>query len=130
VDIESDHHTNVLKVPSQAILGRTTDELPTQIRDSNPNVNKANSQTTVVYRMQDGKAVVIPVTVGASDLTHTIIKSGLAEGDVIITGPYKALEKLAHDQKVKDEKAATQPSTQSSTRPATQPSKKDQAGRA
>ena len=129
VDIESDHHTNILKVPSQAVLGRTTDELPSAVRDSNPNVNKANSQTTVVYRMKEGKAVVVPVTVGASDLTHTIIKAGLTDGDVIITGPYKALEKLAHDQKVKDEKATTRPSTQPSTAPATQQAQRDQAAR-
>lgn len=126
VDIETEHHTGVLKVPSQAILGRTTDELPAQIRDNNPNVNKTTTQTTVVYRMVDGKAVVTPVVVGSSDLTYTIIKSGLSEGEMLITGPYKALEKLAHDQKVKDEKAATQPSTQ----PATQATKKDQASRA
>jgi HlyD family secretion protein len=130
VDIESAHHTNILKVPSQAILGRTTDELPAQVRDGNPNVNKASSQTTVVFRMKDGKAVAVPVVVGASDLTHTVIKAGLADGDLVITGPYKALEKLAHDQKVKDEKAATQPSTQPSTRPATQPSKKVSAASA
>jgi HlyD family secretion protein len=120
VDIESQHHTNILKVPSQAVLGRTTDELPAQVRDGNPNVNKSSSQSTVVFRMKDGKALVVPVVVGASDLTHTVIKSGLADGDMVITGPYKALEKLAHDQKVKDEKAATRPSTQPTSAPATQ----------
>jgi len=52
------------------------------------------------------------VKVGPSDVTHTIIDSGLAEGDQVIVGPYKVLEKLANDQKVKDEKtvpSSTQP---------------------
>lgn len=115
VDIETVRHNNVLKLPSQAVLGRSTDELPAQIRDGNPNVHRTTAQTTVVYRAIDGKAVVTPVTVGPSDLTHTMIKSGLSEGDLIITGPYKALEKIAHDQKIKDEKATTKPSTQPTT---------------
>jgi hypothetical protein len=40
---------------------------------------------------------------------HTIIESGLKEGDVIVAGPYKILESLQHDQKLRDEKATTQP---------------------
>jgi hypothetical protein len=55
----------------------------------------------------DGKAIITPVEVGPSDLTHSAILAGLNEGDQIITGPYKVFEKLAHDQKVKDEKTAT-----------------------
>jgi hypothetical protein len=37
-------------------------------------------------------------------LTHTIILSGLKEGDKIVVGPYKILDKLQHDQKLKDER--------------------------
>jgi HlyD family secretion protein len=111
-DVETEHHTKVFKVPSQAVLGRTTDDLPPAIRDGNPLVDRGATQTTVVYRFVDGKAVVTPVKVGPSDLTHTLIQAGLSDSDKIITGPYKALEKLAHDQKVKDEKATTQPATQ------------------
>ena len=58
----------------------------------------------VVYRYIDNKAVVTPVTIGPSDLTHILIKSGLNKDDPIIIGPYKVLELLKHDQKVKDEK--------------------------
>jgi predicted component of type VI protein secretion system len=65
------------------------------------------------------------VAIGASDLTHTVIKSGLNEGDVIIVGPYKALESLAHGQKVKSEKdVTTKPATTAPTivaAPATAP---------
>ena len=96
------------------MLGRTTDELPADIRDKSADVNRGNSQTTVVYRFIDGKAIATPVTVGPSDLTHTLIESGVTEADRIITGPYKVLEKIAHDQAVKDDKATTQPATQAS----------------
>lgn len=110
-EIETTRHTNLIKAPSQAVLGRQLDDLPAELRDR-PEVDKTKSIVPVVYRYKDGKAVATPVVIGASDLTHTIIKSGLADGDLIITGPYKVLETLKHDQKVKDERAAaTQPAT-------------------
>lgn len=114
-EIETTRHTNLIKAPSQAVLGRQLDDLPADLRDR-PEVDKTKSIVPVVYRYKDGKAVATPVIIGASDLTHTIIKSGLAEGDLIITGPYKVLESLKHDQKVKDERgAATQPATTSAS---------------
>lgn len=104
VDIETEKHTDIIKVPTQAVLGRTYDSLPLEIRDNSPLVDKAKTYATVVYSYVDNKAVVTPVEIGASDLTHTIVKRGLKEGEKIITGPYKVLEGLRHDQSVKDER--------------------------
>jgi HlyD family secretion protein len=118
VEIQTRRHEDVLKVPSQAVLGRPTDELPQIIRDGNPNVDKTKTLSTVVYRLIDGKAVVTPVAVGASDLSDTIIDGGLSAGDRIITGPYKVLETLAHDRAVKEEAAAT--TTTTTTQPVAQ----------
>jgi len=106
VEIETRRHADVLKVPSQAVLGRRVDELPAKIRDDNPNVDARKTFATVVYRLVDGKAVVTPVKVGPSDATHTLVESGLTEADSVIVGPYKVLEKLKHDQKVEDERAS------------------------
>ena len=113
VDIETKRHTNVIKVPSQAVLGRAPDSLPTDMRER-PEVEKGKAMTPVVFKFVDGKAKAVPVKIGPSDLTHTVIESGLEEGAVVIVGPYKVLEGLQHDQAVKDEKAAatTQPATQ------------------
>lgn len=109
-DIEVRRHEDVLTVPSQAVLGRPVDGLPIDLR-SRPEVDQDKTYTTVVYRHVDGKAVVTPVRIGASDVTRTVIESGLSREDVVIVGPYKVLESLQHDQKVIDEKkAATQPS--------------------
>jgi HlyD family secretion protein len=105
-DIETKRNDHVVTVPSQAVLGRNADDLPEAIRSSK-DVDKAKTIATVVYRLIDGKAVVTPVTVGTSNATHTIVKSGLKEGDQVITGPYKILETLAHDMKVKDNRSAT-----------------------
>ena len=103
-DIEIAEHKNVLKVPSQAVLGRPVDELPVEIRDNSPQVDKKKAFATVVYRFIDGEAVVTPVRIGPSDTTHTIILAGLSENDPIIAGPYKVLEEIKHKQKVKDER--------------------------
>jgi hypothetical protein len=44
------------------------------------------------------------VKIGASNMTHTVIESGITKDDRIITGPYKELEKLKHEQLVVDER--------------------------
>lgn len=104
VDIETVKHTDVLKLPSQAVMGRDLDSLPLSIRENNPYVNKDKTIATVVYRFIDGKAVVTPVKIGQSDLTHMIIEAGVTENDNIVVGPYKTLDGLKHDQKIQDER--------------------------
>jgi HlyD family secretion protein len=104
VDIKTRKHADILKVPSQAVLARQVDELPLEIRDNCSEVDKNKTFVTVVYRFVDGKAAVTPVKMGKSDLMYTIIESGLKEGDKVIVGPYKVLEKLKHDQNVQDER--------------------------
>ena len=103
-DIKTHRHTDILKVPSQAVLAREVEELSVDIRDNSKEIDKNKTFATVVYRYIDGKAIATPVRMGKSDLTHTIILSGISEGDNVIVGPYKVLEKLKHDQKVKDER--------------------------
>ena len=104
VDIETIKHEDILNVPSQAVLGRAVDDLPLKIRENNPEVDKEKTFTPVVYRYIDGKAVVTPVKIGPSNLTNTIIKSGITEEDKIVVGPYKVLEGIKHDQKMRDER--------------------------
>jgi len=104
VDIETLKHENVITVPSQAVLGRAIDDLPLKIRDECPEVDKEKTYTPVVYCYIDGKAVVTPVKIGPSNLTHTVILSGINEGDKIVVGPYKVLENLKHDKTIKDER--------------------------
>ncbi len=49
------------------------------------------------------RTVVTPVSVGSSDLTRTVILGGLSEGELIVTGPYKAVMELKHGQTVVEE---------------------------
>jgi HlyD family secretion protein len=103
VEIETVTHRDVIRIPSQAVLGRLTDDLPAGIRTSDL-VNLNRTITPVVYRIVDGKAMVTPVNVGPSDLTHTLIVAGLDEGAELVTGPYKVLDALRHEQAVQKEK--------------------------
>jgi HlyD family secretion protein len=104
VDIETRKHTDILKVPTQAVLGRKVDSLPLEIRENSPHVDTAKAYATVVYRYVDGKAVVTPIKIGQSDLTNTIILSGITQKDRIAVGPYKVLENIKHNQKLRDER--------------------------
>ncbi|HIJ70238.1 MAG TPA: HlyD family efflux transporter periplasmic adaptor subunit [Planctomycetes bacterium] len=104
VDIQTRTHKDVLKVPSQAVLAREIDLLPLGIRENSPHLDKSKTHAIVVYRYIDGKAVVTPVKIGSSDLTHTIITAGISEEDEIVAGPFKVLDTLEHDQKLKDER--------------------------
>jgi len=106
VEIETIKHKDVLTLPSQAVLGRPVDDLPPKIRDAAKEVEKDKTFTPVVYRVVDGKSVATPVKIGASNLTHTIIESGLTDQDKVIVGPYRALDSLKHDQTVQDEREA------------------------
>ena len=67
----SARHENILTVPTQAIFTR----------------NKING----VFSISGEAAHWIPVGLGASDGTQTIIESGLSTGELIITTPYPAL---------------------------------------
>ena len=104
VDIETRKHSDILKVPTQAVLGLEVDKLPLEIRENSAHVDIAKTYATIVYRYVDGKAVVTPIKIGQSDMTHTIVKEGITAEDKIVVGPYTVLEKLVHNQKIKDER--------------------------
>ncbi|MHC4218357.1 MAG: hypothetical protein ACYSU7_07860 [Planctomycetota bacterium] len=89
------------------------DDLPLAIR-RNPLINRAKRTTSVVYRVIDGKSVCTPVKPGSSDLTHSIVLEGIEEGEEVVVGPYKVLEKIKHDELVKRERdEETEPEAES-----------------
>jgi HlyD family secretion protein len=114
VDIRTRTHKDVLKVPTQAVVAREVDTLPLEIRENSPELDKSKTHAIVVYRYIDGKTVVTPVKIGPSDLTHTVITAGISEEDEIVVGPFKVLDTLKHDQKLKDEREAESQSDEDS----------------
>jgi HlyD family secretion protein len=105
VDIEIAAHQGLV-LPSQSILDKPSEDLPEDITKDSPLVDRGRRTTPVVFRVVDGKAALTPVRAGPSSLTDTMIVAGLAEGDVVITGPYKVLEKLKHGEAVQPETVA------------------------
>ncbi|MEX2219809.1 MAG: efflux RND transporter periplasmic adaptor subunit [Phycisphaerales bacterium] len=105
VEIEVETFSDVLKVPSQAVVDRRVDELPRALVDGNANVDRSKVFARIVYAFRDGKARAVPVSIGSSDTTHTVIISGLAETDRVITGPYKVLVSIKDDQAVAEQAA-------------------------
>ncbi|MFG0274788.1 MAG: efflux RND transporter periplasmic adaptor subunit [Phycisphaerales bacterium] len=106
VDIEIETLEGVLLAPSQAVQELRTDELPDEIRND-PNIDQAKTFTRVIYRVENGRALASPVRIGPSDLTTTAIEAGLAQGDQIIVGPWKMLQKLEHNMAVRPESSST-----------------------
>lgn len=101
-DIGVEVFRDVLLVPSQAIVDRPVDDLPKEIR-ANQYVDPTKKFARVVYVFDGDKAITKPVSIGASDLTKTVILGGLAEGERTIAGPFKVLLTLKEGQKLQDE---------------------------
>jgi HlyD family secretion protein len=103
VDIEVARTKGVL-VPSQSLLEKKLDDLPKDVAAS-PLVDQVRKKAIVVFRMVDGKAVVTPIKTGASNLSDTMVVEGLAAGDVVVTGPYRVLERLRQGDAIREETA-------------------------
>ncbi|MBL9032886.1 MAG: efflux RND transporter periplasmic adaptor subunit [Phycisphaerae bacterium] len=106
-DIQVETFADVIRVPSQAVVDRRVDELPKAITEGNANIDTHKVFARIVYAVgEDGKTRAIPVSIGTSDVTHTIVVAGLAGGERIVTGPFKVLTNLRHDQTVAEEGAS------------------------
>lgn len=113
-EIQVATHADALAVPIQAVVERK----PPSTGDAA--ADKKAAPRTVVFVVADGKAKSVPVETGISDATEVEIVAGLAGGEQVITGPYRALRKLedgdavqvttpeleARDRKSSDDKAS------------------------
>jgi HlyD family secretion protein len=99
VEIEVSEREGLL-VPSQAIVDVDVEALPEEVA-ANPLVDRRSRSMTAVYVVRDGKAILTPVSIGPSNLVDTLVLEGVSEGEIVVTGPYKALETLEHGEAVK-----------------------------
>ncbi|HYD01345.1 MAG TPA: efflux RND transporter periplasmic adaptor subunit, partial [Phycisphaerales bacterium] len=76
-DIEVETFAQVIKVPSQAVQDRKLDDLPKEVREKSL-VEPGKTVARIVFVVEDGKTKITPVKAGPSDLTSTLIESGLA----------------------------------------------------
>ena len=122
VDIETRTVENVVAVPTQAVTARsrekaqTIDELASS-REAKEKETRGDGQAAAVNEkirrereradrealqrvvfVRDGDAVkMVVVETGIADTTHTEIKSGLKEGDEVVTGSYAVISRTLKD---------------------------------
>ena len=89
-------------VPTQAIVERKRDDLPTALAESTV-FQGAQRVVAIVFLDENGVAVATPVRLGSSSLTETIVEMGLSTGQSVGVGPYKSLEQLKGGEKLRKE---------------------------
>lgn len=105
-EIEVEIFDGVLKIPSQAVLDRRVDDLPKDIADSSAIIDRTKTYARIVFVERAGKAFAKPVSIGPSDLTHTVILAGLDQTDRVVAGPFRELTSLKNDVLIIDEAEA------------------------
>jgi HlyD family secretion protein len=107
--ISTDRRENVIAVPLQALVERDPDQIksassakpaPTPAQNQNP---KDKKPVKGLFVIQNNKTVFTPVETGITGDNDIEIKSGLNEGQEIVTGPYRQLRTLKSDQAIKRE---------------------------
>lgn len=93
---------DVVRVPIQAVTVREKGTLVKQkdVEETEADVRKDPRDTQmqeVVFVVENSKAVAKPVKLGISDDTHYAILSGLEEGEEVITGPFRELNRTLKD---------------------------------
>ena len=90
-EVETARHEQVLVVPIQAVVQRP----PLETEDGE------DDEISVVFVIADEQAEQRPVESGLTDAIYAEIASGLEEGEVIVTGPYRSLKGLEHEDRVR-----------------------------
>lgn len=122
VDIETATHAKTRAVPIQSVVVRTERELERAakrgkgatrkaragdaIAAEDDTVGKRDKEITGVFVSRDGTAAFVPVRSGIASETMIEVFADLKEGDIVVSGPYKALRELKPGQKLKKEPAA------------------------
>jgi HlyD family secretion protein len=107
--ISTDRRENVITIPLQALVERDADQIksgptasPSPAVAQNQN-QKDKKPVKGVFVIQNNKTVFAPVETGITGENDIEIKSGLNDGQEIVTGPYRQLRTLKVDQAIKRE---------------------------
>lgn len=119
VEIRVEERDAVLSVPAQAVQHRRAKDLPQALAERleaeaarGPGVrDAARRYFQVVYVEEQGQAHVRLVQTGISDENRVEVLGGVAEGERVIAGPYRAFDKLKEAKPVReaDDDAGGQP---------------------
>lgn len=99
VDVITETRENALRIPIQCLTVRAPLPKSSETADSTDVVstNDSAENIQVVFRVEDGVAKQVPVTVGISSEQAYEVVDGLEEGEVIVSGSYRVLSKELKD---------------------------------
>ncbi len=98
-DIETETVENVMSVPIQSVTIRTDvpseeDTASVEGSEGKPDqMQMTDKPKEVVFIVENGKAKIVKVEAGISDDNYLEIKSGLEEGQDVISGSYRAISR-------------------------------------
>lgn len=96
-----------LAVPLAAVFSNNDENTDTVAgKRAGKNARRAATEN-YVFVDQDGKAEKRVVTIGASDDSYQEVRTGIAAGDVVITGPYRVLRHLKAGDRIEHRSAGT-----------------------
>ena len=110
VDIEVETKYNVLAVPIQSVTTRETEkEIDEDLENENENLTRLqstrigmNKPDEIIFLISDNVAKMSKVTTGISDDQYIEIREGVNEGDVVVKGSFRAINReLEDNSKVK-----------------------------
>lgn len=100
-DIRTETRKGVFTVPIQSVTARIpkkSDVVDEDDTTSTPEQRKEKLKPVEVVFIESGNLTkMVEVETGISDDSYMEVKSGLSEGDVVISGPYKAISKELND---------------------------------
>ncbi len=97
--VSTDRRESIVAVPLQALVEREDPAL----KDAKPDQKKDKKPQKGVFLIENNKAKFAVVETGITGENDIEIKTGLKEGQEIITGPYRQLRTLKDDAAVKRE---------------------------
>ncbi len=105
VEVEVARATSPLGVPAQAVLRRQPDELPPGLLRS---ATTGDRSPRVVFVAEGGLARVRLVEPGLSDERRVEIVRGLGDSDLVVIGPFRALDGLKDGDRITADGASAQ----------------------
>ena len=101
-DIQTETKNNVISIPIQCVTARVKESKMENVGQGEDNGDseqrvkntvKQNKPEEVIFLADNGKAKMVNVKTGISDDSYIEVESGLNDGDVVISGPYRAISK-------------------------------------
>jgi HlyD family secretion protein len=96
VDIRTTQVSNVITIPIQAVTTRK-DTSVTEDSRAGTDMDEEDEKIEVVFVVVGEKVEMVKVETGIQNTMYIELKSGLTEGDKVVTAPYNLVSKILKD---------------------------------